>query len=216
MGFLDDVAAALGSGLTNQSFRGVGYEPVWRQLKPWLAKISSAGVLKWLPSASSNTPCAVPHYENGRPSGPCSFSALGTCLICGRPTCLHHSFVDSNGEQICYICASTMRDLQTNLHPNNASHVSSSGSFYDHAEQVNQEDDYDHYPEDLTNQKVAESYLCLGLQQGASLESIRSQHRKLSAQYHPDKATGDKERFIKIQNAFDTLLSSKNAHPGEN
>ncbi len=56
-------------------------------------------------------------------------------------------------------------------------------------------------------------YEILGLQPGASVAEIRAAHKRLAAQYHPDKVQhlGEEfqqlahERFVAIQKAYDSL-----------
>jgi DnaJ-class molecular chaperone len=47
-------------------------------------------------------------------------------------------------------------------------------------------------------------YSILGISKGASDDEIKSAYRKLARTHHPDKG-GDKERFQKIQQAYETL-----------
>jgi len=48
-------------------------------------------------------------------------------------------------------------------------------------------------------------YNTLGVAQNADQEEIKRAYRKLAAQYHPDKAGGDTEKFQEIQAAYETL-----------
>ena len=47
-------------------------------------------------------------------------------------------------------------------------------------------------------------YKELGLNKSATLEQIKSSYRKLVKQHHPD-AGGEKDRFLAIQHAWETL-----------
>lgn len=54
-----------------------------------------------------------------------------------------------------------------------------------------------------------ESYLLLGLREGASQEEIKVAYRKLAKQYHPDRTQGDEfltDMFRRIQQAYETLI----------
>lgn len=46
------------------------------------------------------------------------------------------------------------------------------------------------------------AYSILGVHPESSDIEIKSRHRILSQMWHPDRADGDKERFIEIQEAF--------------
>ncbi len=52
-------------------------------------------------------------------------------------------------------------------------------------------------------------YETLGLQKGASREEVKKAFRKLAAQYHPDKKTGDEAKFKEISEAYSILGDEK-------
>jgi molecular chaperone DnaJ len=52
-------------------------------------------------------------------------------------------------------------------------------------------------------------YAILGLQRGASKDEVKKAFRKLAAQYHPDKATGDEEKYKAITEAYAVLGDDK-------
>lgn len=52
-------------------------------------------------------------------------------------------------------------------------------------------------------------YQVLGLERGASKEDIKKAFRKLAAQYHPDKKTGDEARFKEVSEAYAVLGDDK-------
>lgn len=52
-------------------------------------------------------------------------------------------------------------------------------------------------------------YTILGLQKGASKEEVKKAFRKLAAKYHPDKQTGDEEKFKEISEAYSTLSDDR-------
>ena len=52
-------------------------------------------------------------------------------------------------------------------------------------------------------------YEILGLQKGASKEEVKKAFRKLAAQYHPDKKTGDENKFKQISEAYAVLGDEK-------
>ena len=54
---------------------------------------------------------------------------------------------------------------------------------------------------------ISHCYEILGLKPGASIKEIKDAYRNLALRYHPDKdsAEGNKERFVKISDAYQTL-----------
>jgi molecular chaperone DnaJ len=52
-------------------------------------------------------------------------------------------------------------------------------------------------------------YKILGLQKGSSRDEVKKAFRKLSAQYHPDKKTGDEAKYKEITEAYATLGDEK-------
>jgi DnaJ-class molecular chaperone len=52
---------------------------------------------------------------------------------------------------------------------------------------------------------MSDPYEALGLQMGATEDEVKKAYRKLALRLHPDKPTGDAEKFKKIQGAYDIL-----------
>ncbi|MFT5037393.1 MAG: molecular chaperone DnaJ [Candidatus Azotimanducaceae bacterium] len=52
-------------------------------------------------------------------------------------------------------------------------------------------------------------YEILGLQKGAAKDEVKKAFRKLAAQYHPDKKTGDEAKFKEISEAYAVLGDEK-------
>jgi molecular chaperone DnaJ len=52
-------------------------------------------------------------------------------------------------------------------------------------------------------------YQILGLQKGASKDEVKKAFRKLASQYHPDKKTGDEEKYKEITEAYAVLGDDK-------
>lgn len=52
-------------------------------------------------------------------------------------------------------------------------------------------------------------YKILGIERGASKEEVKKAFRKLAAQYHPDKKTGDENKFKEVSEAYAVLGDEK-------
>ena len=57
------------------------------------------------------------------------------------------------------------------------------------------------------NDEMRAAYHTLGLLSDASFEEVKAAHRQLAVQFHPDSPAGDKEQFVKIQQAYELLLN---------
>lgn len=194
MGIFDDFARTFASGGFNpQTFGGPGYEAVWAQLKPWLARISTNGVLRWLPRAASQMPCQIPQYDQGIPVGPCEHTALETSLLCGRPVCLNHSFIDGQqGDAVCYLCIVEARARAAGQAPPPPPPPADEAP----------------PPPDARAEAAGKAWWArgvLGVQEGVTWDAVKAQYRKLSAQFHPDRPTGDERRFKDVQTAYTVL-----------
>lgn len=52
---------------------------------------------------------------------------------------------------------------------------------------------------------TTDPYRILGILRGADREQIKAAHRRLAKLYHPDGSTGDEERFLAVQEAYQLL-----------
>jgi len=63
-------------------------------------------------------------------------------------------------------------------------------------------------PREAAKQRAWWALGVLGLQQGASWTDVKSAHRKLLGQLHPDKKTGDEKRYKEVGTAYDILKTA--------
>jgi curved DNA-binding protein CbpA len=52
---------------------------------------------------------------------------------------------------------------------------------------------------------TTDPYRVLGILRAASADEIKAAHRRLAKRYHPDGSTGDEERFLAVQEAYQLL-----------
>lgn len=205
MGFFEDIARAA-SGFTTQSFSGPGYEAVWAQLKPWVSRVTTNGALKWIPRAASQMPCQVPEYAHGAPVGPCDQYALETCLICGRPICLSHAFIEGQqGDAVCYLCVVAGVAKAAAPGPAGGAPPGGKSPFSSQADSApNPDPPPPPDPRVVAKQQAWWARGVLGIQEGVSWNDVKKQYKALSAQHHPDRG-GDASRFKNVQKAFEIL-----------
>ena len=56
---------------------------------------------------------------------------------------------------------------------------------------------------------MKDPYKSLGVNKGATETDIKKAYRKLAKEYHPDKSSGNEERFKEIADAYETLSDPK-------
>lgn len=157
-------------------------------IQPWVSRMVTQAVPRWLAEAAQTTQCAVPEMRRGAYVGPCVLSGVASCDVCGRSVCLNHARVDQFGDAICYLCV--------------AEAVQRSGRTWTDAR--------DRKPAPSPSE-VAQACAVLEVDESADLDAIKTAHRKQSAKWHPDKhrtpaAKAKAEaRFKAVQHAFDVL-----------
>jgi curved DNA-binding protein CbpA len=52
-------------------------------------------------------------------------------------------------------------------------------------------------------------YRILGVLRGADVDQIKAAHRRLAKRFHPDRASGDEQRFLAVQEAYQLLSDPK-------
>ena len=61
----------------------------------------------------------------------------------------------------------------------------------------------------VLSDEIEAAYRTLGLPKNATTEEIKSAHRRLAAQFHPDNTTGNRERFLEIQAAYELIIQNE-------
>ena len=56
---------------------------------------------------------------------------------------------------------------------------------------------------------MKDPYKSLGVNKGATENEVKKAYRKLAKEYHPDKSSGNEERFKEIADAYETLSDPK-------
>lgn len=128
--------------------------------------------------------------QHGEVVGACKSNAIAGCMVCKRPVCLAHAFVDGFGEAVCYVCVTQ----------------AVTGAHADPAEQQSPP---------APKRKAAPTELVwarkvLRLRRNATLEDARQAHRRLSAKHHPDRfpeaeKKDAQRRFVDVQRAWELM-----------
>jgi hypothetical protein len=135
----------------------------------------STASLKWVERLGAAEPCHVATMEGGRPRA-CPRASIAYCVVCHKPTCLVHAFVDGSGEAVCFACVQeTIAERPAAPKPNGKTNGAGQAPPY--------------VPPDWDKQ-VSWARKQLKVKMSASWDDIRTAHRKLSAKWHPDKVQG--------------------------
>ncbi len=184
---------------------------VWNELKPWVGKLVPSATSKWLPSIAGGVACEIPILRRGLESD-CPHHSVACCDVCHRPTCLNHGRIDALGDIICYQCVA---DATVLVPPARRARAAQQPPRERRQQQEQAPPPQQGKPPPTYGETMA-AFGVLNLKPGAPMTAIKAAHRKLSAQYHPDKQrTSTKKaaaeaRFKQVQQAYDVL---KRAHP---
>lgn len=175
------VAAGFAPGAaTGGGMPGAG-ERVMTQLRPWFTRLASNALPRWLPALVVGTPCHIGVLE-GTTTRRCANHAVGNCGLCGRASCLSHSFVNELGEVVCFVCVVHYKGqgAPPPPPPPNAGNPRSAAP------------------------TVAQARKTLGVSKDASWEDVVRAYKRRVLKTHPDRG-GTEEKFRKVQEAFETL-----------
>ena len=177
---------------------------IWDEVRPWMANLVRFAAPKWLPRLSFGFACTLP-----RPDGfPCPRPAVAACDACGRPCCLDHARIDQWGDAICYACCweaqqrkQAERAVGTPPPNGHAGHQHAAGNA------PNQ-------PPPIPEKELTWARQTLRVKRETVWDSVRSQHRKLSAKWHPDRHQGEgyaaaEQKFKDVQRAFELLTKER-------
>lgn len=56
---------------------------------------------------------------------------------------------------------------------------------------------------------LTDPYRILGVARAADLDQIKAAHRRLAKQFHPDGSTGNEQRFLAVQEAYQLLIDQR-------
>jgi len=188
---------------------------VWNELKPWVGRLIPSATSKWLPSIAGGVACEIPVLQRGHESD-CGHHAVACCDVCHRPTCLNHGRIDALGDIICYQCVADATVLVPPARRARAAQAPPRARRQEPPPNGAPPPQQGKPPP--TYGEIVAAFGVLNPRPGSPWAAIKSAHRKLSAQHHPDKQRSSAKkaaaegRFKLIQAAFETL---KRAHPEE-
>lgn len=169
-----------------QGAPGGVHRRVWEELTPWLGQLAGHAAQKWVPRLAAGNACQVPVVRQGHVVGPCRGNAIAACMVCRRPVCLGHAFVDQFGEAVCYPCAAAAAEAPPRPEAPPSDPAAAAAA------------------------RVIWARRLLKLKKAATREDARGAWRKLSAKHHPDRFPADQKaaeeaKFKEIQNAWDVM-----------
>lgn len=74
-------------------------DPLLLDLQKWISSLVSQAPARWRAVSKSGIRCQ------------CARPAIGACLGCQEPTCLHHSMISNAGEVLCAACLQGLASL---------------------------------------------------------------------------------------------------------
>jgi len=164
------------------------YRRIWNELAPWFRRLATNAGPRWLPRMGMGFPCHIAQGR-GRLQKRCTNAAVAACWLCKQPTCLHHAFVDVEGELICYACASKAK-------------AGANGEPAQPQPQPTSEQTF--------RAAVAAALAVLEVPPGSPWTTIQKCYKRKAAKAHPDVG-GTAEEFRKVQEAYEML---KAVHEG--
>jgi hypothetical protein len=201
---LSQLWAAVGGSASpiGQFVQNPGLGPLARDvLLPWVLQLAPSIPSQWF------EPHNLVQCEGGTGIS-CANRAMAPCAICGRYTCLHHSFLGSDASLVCHSCLWIAKqaveedqkrrrrdptEARTKAKAENPRPPPGPGV---------------HKAKDLSW-----AWDTLGLKPGSTHAEIREKYRLLLVKYHPDKARSEAakarahERYVAVRSAYDALAA---------
>lgn len=84
---------------------------IWQTVQPWVTRLLASAQRKWLPIIVQESPCLILNPDGKGGWVKCVHPAIALCDCCGKPCCLMHCRVDSNGGAICFPCVSVAHKI---------------------------------------------------------------------------------------------------------
>lgn len=184
------------------------------QLRPWVMRLVAEAAPKWLPMHAMGIRCSMQNPDQQQ----CRDTALVTCLLCRHPICLAHAFVDSEGDAVCFGCVGqAVHRLQEQIASNAWAQKNESHQAYQQQREASRQQRQQPDPQEQARRQAEQQaqqdvfWACgvLGVTPDTPFDVIKSQHKKLSAQSHPDRKGGNEKNFKDVQRAFEIMKKLK-------
>lgn len=164
------ISAVMGNVAQQQS------DPLVRSLIGWVGNVSKHIMERWRPVVASRIRCGMQPRVNGVPVR-CGEAAIGACVFCGDPVCLHHTLIDEQANLLCHKCL-FLAAKALNITPR----------------QPGEPPKPPPSREDMREEKtLRKKYLrTLGLEDPITEEELNETFRELMKENHPDRAPESK------------------------
>lgn len=163
---------------------------VWREISPWLRDLMQLAGVKWLERLAADVKCQVARRDKDGVAHVCLNASVLECLVCHRPICIRHAFIDSSGEGVCFPCVGGQMHATGHV-PKDHEPAKSNGK-----------------PD---GEEIGWARKTLKVKASASWDDVRAAWRKQSAKHHPDRVQDDdakikaEAKFKDVQKAFEML-----------
>lgn len=189
MNWFQELLGSFASATANQTFDSSAPAQVKDQLFQWFGYLSANALRKFSPNLIDPELCEA-----------CPQVSVGDCIVCGARCCLAHAHISHRADLVCDECVRALLGTK------------------EKEKQVRAQERAHRKAQRQTSSPGADADLIsalklLGLKRGAPWSEIHTTYRRLSLEYHPDRAKTEKARLkseakLKELNAAYALLKA--------
>jgi hypothetical protein len=187
----------------------------WQAVAPWFTELSKSAAARWLPRLVHGIRCEVIEIDpSTRRSAACPGSAIAACVVCRKPCCLDHSFVQKQGDAVCYVCVMASA-------AEHAPKIPGANGWASAADPARRPPGGQTPPPPPSphpiDPRFAAARKVLGIKKTANWAEVEARYKELLRRYHPDRNPANKaeaeQKFKDVRAAFDFLKQAQTEAP---